>query len=192
MTSDPFFDELHHRLPGVRIVLLPGSPDATPAPEPPTPLPDIDRETAAARASQARAAALALLRDVWPAVSVGSAPPPTVQYAWQPDPAAGKIIASVTARLAGPIPDLRGSLTTVAGALDGAGWQVVARPVGPAGARLHADRGDQRLDVIAWDPDGPWDVTAGATTAVGQHTTTVSATGAMDADWHDEAPEVAL
>lgn len=192
MTSDPFFAELRRRLPDVRIVVLPGGPEAVSEPEAPPPLPDVDRATAEARASHARACALALLRDVWPVASGGSAPPPRVQYAWQPDPGAGEIVASVTTRLEGPVPDARGPLTTVAEALDRAGWHVVARPVGQAGARLHADRGDYRLDVVAWGTDGPWDVTAGVTTAAGQHVAAVSATGVMDTDWHDEAPEVAL
>ncbi|GEN80901.1 hypothetical protein [Actinotalea fermentans] len=191
MTSDPFFDELRRRLPGVRIVVLPGGPDGTSAPEPPQPVPDVDLATAATRASRARADALALLRDVWPTASAGAAPPQTVQYAWQPDPGAGEIVASVTARLVGLVHDVRATLLPVAETLDAAGWQVVARPVGHAGARLHADRGDQRLDVVAWGPDGPWDVTAGATAAVGQHAAAVSATGTVDAGWHDDAPEVA-
>ncbi len=192
MTSDPFFDELRRRLPGVRIVVLPGGTDVAAAAEPRTPPADVDLATAAARASRARAAALALLRDVWPSASAGSAPPTTVQHAWQPDPGTGEVVASVTARVVGAIPDVRGSLTGVADALDGAGWQVVARRVGPGGARLHADRGDRRLDVVAWGPEGPWDVTAGMTTAVGQHAAAVSATGAVDAAWQDEAPEVTL
>ena len=78
MTSDPFFDELRRRLPGVRIVVLPAGTDVAEAPEPRTPLADVDLATAAARASRARGAALALLRDVWPSASAGSAPPTTV------------------------------------------------------------------------------------------------------------------
>jgi hypothetical protein len=187
MTLDPFFDEFHQRMPDVRVVLLPPA-----GPQPVEPVEHMAPEEAARLATTARTTAKSLLASLWAVASAGRPQPPETRYDWDAGESAGIVLAQGHARCEGPVGDVRGDLTSVREQLTADGWTVTARRVGEHGARLAGVRGDVRLGVVVWGPDGPWDVAVSVPASVGDQATAVRATGDVTTPRNTPAPEVTL
>lgn len=184
MTLDPLLDEFHRRMPDVRVVVLP------PTGEPPAPEP-VEPAEAERRAAAATAEAAELLRSAWPAASAGAPAPPELTIEWDAGDAPGTALALAQGRTAGPTGDVRAPLTQVRAALEDAGWSVVARPVGDAGARLVASGGGREIHVVAWGPGEPWTVAAAVPAELGDRSTAQRAEGATTLAWQTPPEEPA-
>lgn len=187
MSLDPFYDELHQRLPEVRVILLPPE-----TPNPTEPVETLTPEEAARRATSGRTTARDNLASLWAVASAGRPQPPQVRHAWDAGNEPGVVIAQAQARHEGSVGDVRGDLTSVRERLAEEGWAVTTHPVGKNGTRLAATRGETRLDVVVWGSDGPWDVTVGVPAPVGDQATTLRAGGTVTTPWNAPTPKVAL
>ena len=175
MSLDPFFDEFHRLYPKIPIVLLP----------PQAPAPDVEEvpdEVADARAHAAVDDAGRLLRQLWPVLAAGRPAPSTATIGWVPDrPGVARVKASV--RLEGPVASPGQEVAAVGQAMADLGWSARGRDVDTGGLRMVATRDHLAVEVVAWGPEGPWDVAVAARALLGSSATRHCSTASSDVAW---------
>jgi hypothetical protein len=178
MNTDPFFDELRSRLPGVDLVALP--------PELPVPAEPVDSNEAAARAESAVAFLRGVVASFCSRVSGDLPSPQTSDLTWLAGPIPGLVAPRLRAAVLEPAGPLA-RLDALARSLQGADR--------PASVRRHADTAvlttvlateGVRMSVIAQESTGRWTVLAdGPPVTLGSLGATVRRDPPRAIDWGD-------